>query len=330
MIMWIIRVSVIVASPIIAWFQVDSSAKGILVGVGIGIMIIAAEIAIQSIALDTLIFAVIGSVVGLVFSLIIEKSAIFILESDKIEEFFKSYSFLFKLVMTYLGMIIAVHKKSELDKLDRDILVKGPARKSQDVKILDTSAIIDGRIADVCETEFLSGILIVPEFVLRELQAVADSADDNKRVRGRRGLDMLKRIQESSKIPVKIYEIDFPQIREVDAKLVHLAKELKGKIITTDFNLNKIAAIHGVPVININDLAQFLKPVVLPGEKMTVFIVKEGKERSQGIGYLDDGTMVVIEEAKQSMGKRVEVHVNSILQTSAGRMIFGRLREQHE
>jgi uncharacterized protein YacL len=159
---------------------------------------------------------------------------------------------------------------------------------------------------------------------------VADSADDNKRVRGRRGLDMLKRIQESSKIPVKIYEIDFPHIREVDAKLVHLAKELKGKIITTDFNLNKVAAIHGVPVINLNELAQFLKPVVLPGEIMTVFIVKEGKERSQGIGYLDDGTMVVIEEAKQSIGKRIDVHVNSILQTSAGRMIFGRLREQHE
>jgi len=224
--------------------------------------------------------------------------------------------------------MVAVLKKSELDKLDKDILIKGSGKKSQDVKVLDTSAIIDGRIADVCETKFLSGILVVPQFILQELQAVADSSDDQKRIRGRRGIEILERIQESSSIPVRIYEKDFPDIRETDAKVVQLAKELKGKIITTDFNLNKIAAIQGVTVLNINELSHSLKPIVLPGEKMNVFLVKEGKERSQGVGYLDDGTMVVVEDGRNALGKRVEVHVNSILQTSAGRMIFAAIRNK--
>jgi uncharacterized protein YacL len=231
-------------------------------------------------------------------------------------------------MFTYLGMMVAVMKKSELDKLDKDILIKGSGKKGQEIKVLDTSAIIDGRIADVCETKFLSGILVVPQFILRELQAVADSSDDLKRVRGRRGIEILERIQQNSTLPVRIYEQDFPDIKETDAKIVHLAKELQGRIITTDFNLNKIAAIQGVSVLNINELSQALKPVVLPGEKMNISVVKEGKERAQGIGYLDDGTMVVIEEGKYALGKRVEVQVNSILQTSAGRMIFATLKNK--
>lgn len=328
MIIWIVRLVVVLAAPTIAWFQVEQSTKGLLIGVGIALMIIGAEILIQKIALDTLIFGIIGSVLGLIFAMIFEKVTLYVFDNVKVNRFFESYATLIKLAFTYLGMMVAVLKKSELDKLDRDILVKGSEKKSQDVKILDTSAIIDGRIADVCETKFLSGVLVVPQFVLQELQAVADSEDDQKRIRGKRGIEILERIQESSSIPVRIYEKDFPDIKETDAKVVHLAKELKGKIITTDFNLNKIAAIQGVTVLNINELSHSLKPVVLPGEKMNIFLVKEGKERSQGVGYLDDGTMVVVEDGRPVVGRRVEVHVNSILQTSAGRMIFAALRNK--
>lgn len=328
MIIWIVRLVVVLAAPTIAWFQVEQSTKGLLIGVGIALMIIGAEILIQKIALDTLIFGIIGSVLGLIFAMIFEKVTLYVFDNVKVNRFFESYATLIKLAFTYLGMMVAVLKKSELDKLDKDILVKGSEKKSQDVKILDTSAIIDGRIADVCETKFLSGVLVVPQFVLQELQAVADSEDDQKRIRGKRGIEILERIQESSSIPVRIYEKDFPDIKETDAKVVHLAKELKGKIITTDFNLNKIAAIQGVTVLNINELSNSLKPVVLPGEKMNIFLVKEGKERSQGVGYLDDGTMVVVEDGRPVVGRRVEVHVNSILQTSAGRMIFAALRNK--
>lgn len=328
MIIWIVRLVVVLAAPTIAWFQVEQSTKGLLIGVGIALMIIGAEILIQKIALDTLIFGIIGSVLGLIFAMIFEKVTLYVFDNVKVNRFFESYATLIKLAFTYLGMMVAVLKKSELDKLDKDILVKGSEKKSQDVKILDTSAIIDGRIADVCETKFLSGVLVVPQFVLQELQAVADSEDDQKRIRGRRGIEILERIQESSTIPVRIYDKDFPDIKETDAKVVHLAKELKGKIITTDFNLNKIAAIQGVTVLNINELSNSLKPVVLPGEKMNIFLVKEGKERSQGVGYLDDGTMVVVEDGRPVVGRRVEVHVNSILQTSAGRMIFAALRNK--
>ncbi|MBD3270905.1 MAG: hypothetical protein GF384_00020 [Elusimicrobia bacterium] len=328
MISWVIRVVVIVAAPTISWFQIEQSTKGIIIGVGIALLIIGAEIIIQRIALDTLIFTLVGAISGLLFALIMENVIIYVFKSDLVVAFFEKFSNLIKLFMTYLGMTVAVLKKSELDKLDRDILVKGVSHKVHDIKLLDTSAIIDGRIADICETKFLSGVLVVPRFVLQELQTIADSADDQRRARGRRGIEILERIQENSHMTVRIYDNDFPDIKETDAKLVQLAKDLKGKIITTDFNLNKIASIQGITVLNINELAQSLKPVVLPGKKMMIFVVKEGKERSQGVGYLDDGTMVVVEDGKHAVGKRTEVHVNSILQTSAGRMIFARIRDK--
>ena len=328
MVAWIGRIFIILASPVIAWFQIEQSTQGILIGVGIAIMLIGAEIFLRRMALDTMIFAIIGAVLGLIFALVSERVVLYVFENDKLNEIFRLGSTLYKLALAYLGIMIAVLKKGELDKLDKDILVKGVGQKTQDIKLLDTSVIIDGRIADICETKFLSGILVVPNFILLELQAVADSADDLKRVRGRRGMEILQRIQENSTIPVRIYDNDFPDIKETDAKIVHLAKELKAKILTTDFNLNKIAAIQGVTVLNINDLSHSLKPVVLPGERMTVFLVREGKERSQGIGYLDDGTMVVVEDGKHLLGKRVDAQVNSILQTSAGRMIFAAIRNK--
>jgi rRNA maturation endonuclease Nob1 len=201
------------------------------------------------------------------------------------------------------------------------------ASRLHQYKVLDTSVIIDGRIADICETGFLDGTLVVPQFVLRELQQVADSSDSLKRNRGRRGLDILQRIQKMSHVQVQIVETDFPEVREVDLKLIELAKRLSGKIVTNDFNLNKVAQLRGVAVLNINELANSLKPVVLPGELLRVFVLKEGKEAGQGVAYLDDGTMVVVDQGKRAIGRTIEVSVTSVLQTTAGKMIFCRWPE---
>jgi uncharacterized protein YacL len=198
----------------------------------------------------------------------------------------------------------------------------------RDLKILDTSVIIDGRIADVAETGFLGGTLIIPQFILRELQQVADSPDSSKRQRGRRGLDMLNRLQNNSTLDIQIVETDFPAVREVDLKLIELGKQLDAVIVTNDFNLNKVSQLRGVNVLNINELANALKPVVLPGEAMKVFILKEGKEYNQGVAYLDDGTMVVVDNARRLIGKNAEIAVTSVLQTTAGKMIFGRLWDE--
>jgi uncharacterized protein YacL len=194
-------------------------------------------------------------------------------------------------------------------------------------KILDTSVIIDGRIADISDTGFLEGILVIPNFVLNELQSIADSADSIKRNRGRRGLDILNKMQKDQAVKVKISDMDFADIHEVDAKLVKLAKIMKAKVVTNDFNLNKVAEFHGVHVLNINMLSNALKPVVLPGEEMKVSLIKEGKDQNQAIGYLDDGTMVVVENGRKKLNSDVEVTVTSVLQTTAGRMIFGRIKD---
>lgn len=213
-----------------------------------------------------------------------------------------------------------------LDKLVSTPLEEG-AEASISYKILDTSVIIDGRIADICDTGFIEGILVIPNFVLHELQMIADSADSIKRNRGRRGLDILNKMQKDQSIMVKISDMDFVEIPEVDAKLVKLAKVMKAKVITNDFNLNKVAEFHGVKVLNINQLSNALKPIVLPGEEMSVSLIKEGKDPNQAIGYLDDGTMVVVENGRPKMNHEVDVVVTSVLQTTAGRMIFARLKE---
>ncbi len=198
----------------------------------------------------------------------------------------------------------------------------------ESLKILDTSVIIDGRIGDLCETGFLEGVFITPQFILQELQHIADSSDSMKRARGRRGLDVLHRLQQMPDIEIRIVDTDFPAIREVDSKIVALGKSINAKVITNDLNLNKVAELQGVRVLNINQLCNALKPVVLPGELMRVFVLKEGKEVGQGIAYLDDGTMIVIDEARKSIGKTIEITVTSVLQTPAGRMIFSRFREE--
>ncbi|HUR21811.1 MAG TPA: PIN domain-containing protein, partial [Vicinamibacterales bacterium] len=198
------------------------------------------------------------------------------------------------------------------------------SRPQKRFKILDTSVIIDGRVAEVAESGFLDGTLVVPQFVLNELQFVADSADPLKRNRGRRGLEVLNRIQKMAGVEVLISDMDFPAIKEVDMKLIEVAKSTLGKLVTQDFNLNKVAQLRGVEVLNLNDLANALKPVVLPGEVMSVFIIKEGKEFNQGVAYLDDGTMVVVDNARSRIGRSLDIVVTSVLQTTAGRMIFGR------
>jgi uncharacterized protein YacL len=231
--------------------------------------------------------------------------------------------------LAYMGMVVGARKGSEFNLNEYKRLLAGNVA-DENPKLLDTSVIIDGRVADICETGFLEGTLIIPQFVLRELQQIADSSDPIKRNRGRRGLDILQRVQRSVDVEVKILEQDFPKIRDVDSKLVALGKELGAKILTNDFNLNKVAELQGVPVLNVNQLANAVKPVVLPGEQMSVHILKEGKEYGQGVAYLDDGTMVVVDSARKYVGKNVEVSVTSVLQTTAGRMIFTRLRDDLE
>lgn len=231
----------------------------------------------------------------------------------------------------YLGMRIGLHKQEELAAGFAALLEKrrtAPAADEaggyEEHKILDTSVIIDGRIADICKTGFIEGTLVIPEFVLEELQHIADSSDLLKRNRGRRGLDILNKIQKELDVKVLIYEGDFEEIGEVDSKLVKLAKALHGKVVTNDFNLNKVCELQGVSVLNINDLANAVKPVVLPGEEIIVQVIKDGKEHGQGVAYLDDGTMIVVEGGREYIGTTMEVLVTSVLQTSAGRMIFAK------
>lgn len=238
------------------------------------------------------------------------------------------------LVTGCLGFLVGLRKGEDfpLRTGGKQPASEEKARKSsrERTNILDTSVIIDGRIADITETGFVDGHIVVPQFILKELQHIADSSDSLKRNRGRRGLDILQKIQKDPNLNVQVINKDFPHIREVDAKLVALGKEMNGKILTNDFNLNKVAELQGVTVLNINELANAMKPVVLPGEEMSVFVLKEGKEYGQGVAYLDDGTMVVVDNARKSIGRNVEVVVTSVLQTTAGRMIFTRLKEDME
>ena len=230
------------------------------------------------------------------------------------------------LVLPYLGLVLGGTWGEWLEpgRLVSLFRATGPERR---YRIIDTSAIIDGRIADVCEAGFLDGTLVVPQFVLKELQHVADSSDAMRRNRGRRGLDILQRMQKIAGVEVEISDADFPDLRDVDLKLIELARSLQGKIVTNDLNLNKVAQLRGVEVLNVNELANSLKAVVLPGETMRVFILKEGKEYNQGVAYVDDGTMVVVDNARPAIGRTIDIVVTSVLQTTAGKMIFGRFLE---
>lgn len=233
----------------------------------------------------------------------------------------------FLIIMPYIGFLVGAQKSEWLNPAHLFRFFK-EKRVGRSYKILDTSVIIDGRITDLCDIGFIEGTLVIPQFVLKELQFVADSADSLKRQRGRRGLDVLNHLQKSSQISVVIWEMDFPEIRDVDAKLIELARQLDAKLVTNDVNLNKVANLRGIAVLNINELANALRPVVLPGESMRIFILKEGKEKDQGVGYLDDGTMVVVDNSRRMIGQNIDITVTSVLQTTVGKMIFGRYNEE--
>ena len=300
------------ASPWIA------ASGGLVLGAGI----IFFEIRLEQISLKRLIGAAFGSVLGIFGAFLM---SLVIREALPAQRFLPLCLLLW---MTYVGLIVGAKKGEMLNLAALGGIFGGEKSSKKSHKILDTSVIIDGRIADIAETGFLDGVLVIPQFVLRELQLVADSADSMKRNRGRRGLDILQRIQKMTNLNVQIVEEDFPQVREVDMKLIELAKIYDCKVITNDFNLNKVAQLHGVEVLNINELANSLKPIVLPGETMRVFILKEGKEYNQGVAYLDDGTMVVVDNAKKMISKTIDIAVTSVLQTTAGKMIFGKFDER--
>lgn len=290
----------------------------------IGAVIILAEVRLRRISLKRLIGAVIGSVIGILVAFLMSQVIADGLRTENLA--FLQVGVL--LVMWFLGWVVGGAKGDMLNLGALGGLFGGEQSSKKSYKILDTSVIIDGRVADVAETGFAEGVIVVPQFVLWELQLVADSSDPLKRNRGRRGLEILQRIQKMSNLEVKIVEADYPKINEVDLKLIELAKDLGGKIVTNDFNLNKLAQLQGIEVLNLNELANSLKPVVLPGETMRVFILKEGKEHNQGVAYLDDGTMVVVDNARRQISKKVEIVVTSVLQTTAGKMIFGRYDEK--
>ena len=299
-------------------FTVQSGLTGAMIGFFGALLVIFVEIRSKTISVRNLSASVFGLIFGFFMAWILTL-VVRLIPMD--EKMYSSLNIIFILIFCYLGMVIAMRGKDEFNLIIPYVRFTRQEQKDE-IIILDTSVIIDGRVVDITKTRFVEGRFLVPRFVLRELQHIADSQDTLKRNRGRRGLDVLNRLQKNSHLSVKIHEEDFPEVKDVDAKIVKLAKLLNGKVFTNDFNLNKIAELQGVGVLNINDLANALKPVVLPGEEMTVRITKEGKEYNQGVAYLDDGTMVVVDNARRLIGQTVSVAVTSVLQTSAGRMIF--------
>jgi uncharacterized protein YacL len=284
------------------------------------------ETRIRKVQFNILWSATIGTFLGIVLGWMFGSIYQTIVRGEAMTSFVRIF---FLAIMPYIGFAVGTRRAEWLapSHLSRFFREKSVDRS---FKILDTSVIIDGRIADICDTAFVEGSLVVPQFILKELQAIADSPDALKRQRGRRGLEVLGRLQKSSQISVIISDLDFPEVREVDSKVVECAKNLGATIITNDFNLNKVAKLQGLTVLNINELANALKPVVLPGETMNVFILKEGKERDQGVAYLDDGTMVVVDNSRRMIGQTVGITVTSVLQTTVGKMIFGRFTNNEE
>lgn len=301
----------------------DSHVIGAVWGAAAGALALFTETVFKKISIGVVIGGIFGLSVGLLFA----NLALFPLKT--IVPDYATTAFLLNALLGYTGLLIGLRRGKGLTIPGILRLFKGQGVE-ENLKLLDTSVIIDGRIADVCEAGFIEGTFITPQFILQELQYIADSPDPLKRGRGRRGLDVLHKLQKMSNVTVKIVDEDFPKIKEVDSKLVALARQLDAKVITNDFNLNKIAELQGVSVLNIHELANALKPVVLPGETITLFVIKEGKEHNQGVAYLDDGTMVVIENGKRLIGKNIDVTVTSVLQTTAGRMIFSKTKEDYE
>jgi len=304
-----------------------SETSGALAGLGFAIAVIFFELRLRRASLRRLIGAAVGSILGILGAYLTSLIFTHTTMPESTRSFFSLAVFL---VMAYIGLILGANKGDMLNLQALGGLFGSERNMKHSFKVLDTSVIIDGRVADIADALFLDGTIVVPQFVLHELQLVADSADPMKRQRGRRGLEVLQRIQKMPHLEVQIAEDDFAQVADVDLKLIELAKRYDAKIVTNDFNLNKVATLQGIEIMNVNLLANALKPVVLPGESMRVFILREGKEYNQGVAYLDDGTMVVVDGARKMINKTVDITVTSVHQTTAGKMIFGRFDERGE
>lgn len=316
-----------IVSSVIVGYQVPRDTGfaiwGALIGGSIAAFIILLEIAMGKVSVRGLSSAVFGLILGLLMAKLVGDA--FSIAPMPLEQL-SLIRVILTLVFCYLGMMIGLRGKDEFNIIIPYVRLRRQDQ-TEEMTLLDTSAIIDGRIQDIFKTKFLEGKVVVPKFVLRELQQIADSTDPIKRQRGRRGLEILHSIQQESGYNISLHEEDFPELNEVDAKLVKLAKLLEAKVLTVDFNLNRVATLQGVKVLNINELANALKPVVFPGEQMQIKLIKEGKEHNQAVGYLDDGTMVVVEDARRLIGQEVRVAVTSVLQTQAGRMIFTKIEK---
>ncbi|MFQ6069541.1 MAG: PIN/TRAM domain-containing protein [Candidatus Aminicenantales bacterium] len=299
---------------------------GAAIAFGLSVIIIFLETRIRKTQFKIIWSSTVGTFMGVGLGWILGSIYQSVTEDSHTSFFIRIF---FLVIMPYIGFLVGTRKS---DWFDPGYYFRFFKEKSigRAYKILDTSVIIDGRITDICDTGFIEGALVIPQFVLKELQLIADSSDQLKRQRGRRGLDVLDHLQKSSQVSVIISETDFPDLRDVDSKIIELAKQMDAKIITNDFNLNKIAQLQGIPVLNINELANALKPVVLPGEMMRVFILKEGKEKDQGVAYLDDGTMVVVDNSRRMIGQNIDITVTSVLQTTVGKMIFGRYNQEEK
>jgi uncharacterized protein YacL len=329
--LWILRFLLFLVCGISGYYLtagISSSPQmglwGLLGGLFLATLTLLIEGGLKKIPLKNLLGSFLGLILGMILSNLLSNIFLSNLFNDQ-QIVLPLYGLLYG-VCGYMGLLIGFKKGDEIHPSGWKFFSK-KLPQSGNTKILDTSVIIDGRIADITETGFVEGALLIPQFVLSELQHIADSSDPVKRTRGKRGLEVLHHIQKQADVDVRIVDTDYPSVKEVDAKLIEMAKEVGGKIVTNDSNLNKVAELQGIAVLNINELANALKPVVLPGEEMSAKILKEGKEIGQGVAYLDDGTMIVVDNGRKQMGKIVDVIVTSVLQTPAGRMIFARLKE---
>lgn len=317
--LWIFRASALLGIPFLVYVFLAKDLYSVLLAFLCGVVIVCAETFLRSFRFSAVMIAIFGGLCGYLIYLACDY-VVLKLNVPDILEGWASYKTIFAGVFVLIGSFLSIIKSSELE---------GISKKGRHLKVTDISALIDGRIIDVCETGFLSGTIVIPQFVIAKLSELASSKDLLEKARGRRGLDIVSRLKELKNIPVKITSKSFKST-SLQENIVLLAKSLSAEIVTIDFNINKIAILKNVNVLNISDLTTALKPVVLPGETMALFVMKEGKEKEQGIAYLDDGTMVVVEDGKRFIGKRAEVSVYSILQNSTGRMIFARIKQQED
>jgi uncharacterized protein YacL len=301
----------------------NNGLLGAMVGFGFAGVLVAFDELIKGFSLRAFSAATVGLFLGFVMAILVDRSGLFDYVDERPRWIIRLGLFV---GLSYIGMILAMRSNKEDFYLVIPFVRFAPQDKSEDMLVLDTSVIIDGRIADLVEAGFVAGTLVVPRFVLDELRLVGDSPELTRRVRGRRGLDILHRMQKNPRNEVKVHEADFPEEKQVDMKLVRLARVLGAKLYTNDFNLGKVAALHSVPCVNINDLARVLKPVLLPGEILQLRLVREGKEKGQGVGYLNDGTMVVVNQGQALIGQQTEVLVQSLVHTGAGVIVFAEPR----